>query len=71
MTTKLHQGFVFVVLSLLLLLILGVGSSVVAGSDSTVPSVNTGNGVGLKGYDPVAYFVSRQPIKGDQQYSTV
>jgi YHS domain-containing protein len=71
MITTLHQGFVFVVLSLLLLLILGVGSSVVAGSDSAVPAVNTGNGVGLKGYDPVAYFVSGQPIKGNRQHSTV
>ena len=71
MTTKRHQSFVFVVLSVLLLSILGVGSSVVAGSDSPVPAVNTGDGVGLKGYDPVAYFASGQPIKGDQQYSTV
>ena len=71
MTTKLHQGFVLAVLSLLLLLILGFGGSVVAGSDPTVAAVNTGNGVGLKGYDPVAYFVSGQPVKGNKQYSTV
>ena len=53
----------------LLVLILGVGRPAVAGTDSSVPAVNAGDGIGLKGYDPVAYFVDGQPIKGDERYS--
>jgi len=38
-------------------------------SESAVPSVNATDGVGLKGYDPVAYFTDGQPTKGSSQYS--
>jgi len=38
-------------------------------SESPVAHVNATDGVGLKGYDPVAYFTDRQPTKGSSQYS--
>ena len=38
-------------------------------SESAVPSVNATDGIGLKGYDPVAYFTDWQPTKGSSQYS--
>lgn len=57
--------------SALLFLIFGVGGLAVVGADSPVPPVNTGDGIGLKGYDPVAYFVNEQPVKGDERYSAV
>ena len=45
-----------------------LASVAVAGSDS-VPAVNSADGIGLKGYDPVAYFVNGKPLKGLDQYS--
>jgi hypothetical protein len=57
--------------SALLFLIFGVGGLAVVGADSPVPTVNTGDRIGLKGYDPVAYFVNDQPDKGDERYSAV
>jgi YHS domain-containing protein len=65
-----RKGLAFAVWFLLLLLIIGVRSPAFAGS-SPVPVVNAKDGVGLKGYDPVAYFVNGQPTKGVQQYSLV
>ncbi len=40
-----------------------------AGTDSPVPAVNADQGIGLKGYDPVAYFITGAPTKGSEQYS--
>lgn len=57
--------------SALLVLIFGFGSLGVARAASPVPAVNTGDGIGLKGYDPVAFFVNEQPIKGDERYSAL
>jgi YHS domain-containing protein len=37
-------------------------------SELPVVPVNAADGVGLKGYDPVAYFTDRQPTKGISQY---
>ena len=42
--------------------------SAVGGSDP-VPAVNTADGVGLKGYDPVAYFTPGGPTPGVDQYT--
>jgi YHS domain-containing protein len=36
---------------------------------SPVAAVNTADGVGLKGYDPVAYFVAGRPIAGVPLYT--
>lgn len=44
---------------------LAVGDS----SKFPVPAVNTTNGIGLKGYDPVAYFISGHPTPGVDAYS--
>jgi YHS domain-containing protein len=38
-------------------------------SEPPVAPVNATDGVGLKGYDPVAYFTNGQPTKGTGQYS--
>ena len=43
-----------------------LASFAVAGSDA-VPAVNAADGIGLKGYDPVAYFVNGRPTKGGDQ----
>jgi YHS domain-containing protein len=48
----------------------GVRGSADAGSStSAVPAVNATDGVGLKGYDPVAYFIMGQPAKGADEYN--
>jgi YHS domain-containing protein len=42
----------------------------IAGSDkSAVTAVNAGGGVGLKGYDPVAYFTLGRPTPGMDKYA--
>jgi YHS domain-containing protein len=48
----------------------GLLSSAAADSSaSPVPAVNARDGLALKGYDPVAYFIGGQPTKGADQYS--
>jgi YHS domain-containing protein len=48
----------------------GLAGSAVAGSSaSTVAAVNTTDGLAVKGYDPVAYFIDGKPTKGADQYS--
>ena len=64
-----YQGFVSFAIVVLLCLVVGLASPGVAGSDSSVPAVNAADGIGLKGYDPVAYFINGQPTKGAEQYS--
>ena len=54
----------------LLCVTIGIANSTYAVAGSPVPAVNATDGVGLKGYDPVAYFTSGQPTKGSEQYST-
>jgi YHS domain-containing protein len=65
-----RQGFAFAGWVLFLLLIVSARSPALAGS-APVPAVNARDGVGLKGYDPVAYFVNGRPTKGTEQYSYV
>ena len=51
-----------------LLVALSLASS--AGSaESQVAPVNTTAGIGIKGYDPVAYFIEAWPTKGSDHYS--
>ena len=45
------------------------GSAVAASEKTPVPAVNAAGGIGLKGYDPVAYFALGQPIPGVDQYT--
>jgi YHS domain-containing protein len=61
----------FAVLIVVLGLFLAIAGSAAAGSDSPVPAVNVKDGIGLKGYDPVAYFINGAPTKGSVQYSFV
>jgi YHS domain-containing protein len=59
----------FSVLIVVFGLFAAIAGSAAAGSDSPVPAVNADQGIGLKGYDPVAYFVNGAPTKGSEQYS--
>jgi YHS domain-containing protein len=46
------------------------GAGIAAGaSDTPVKAVNTEQGVGLKGYDPVAYFTAGQATPGVNAYT--
>ena len=69
MTTERARGAAFAVMMIVLGLVVGIASSAAAGADSAVPAVNAAEGIGLKGYDPVAYFISGAPTKGSEQYS--
>jgi len=53
----------FLVVAVLAVLAFSAGSS-----EPPVAPVNATDGVGLKGYDPVAYFSNGQPTKGAGQY---
>ncbi len=59
----------FAVLIVVLGLFAGIVRSAAAGTDSPVAVVNADQGIGLKGYDPVAYFINGAPTKGSEQYS--
>ena len=69
MTIERARGAAFAVMMVVLGLVVGIAGSAAAGADSSVPAVNFAEGIGLKGYDSVAYFVSGAPTKGSEQYS--
>ena len=58
----------FVFTFLIIVVLAGLPHSA-GSSESPVAPVNATDGVGLKGYDPVAYFTDGQPTKGSSQYS--
>jgi YHS domain-containing protein len=45
------------------------GVATAASEKTPVAAVNTANGAGVKGYDPVAYFTLGQPTPGVDQYT--
>jgi hypothetical protein len=51
----------FAVLMVVLGLFVAVAGSAAAGTDSPKPAVNADQGIGLKGYDRVAYFINASP----------
>ena len=59
----------FAVLIVVLGLFVAIAGSAAAGTDSPVPAVNADQGIGLKGYDPVAYFINGAPTKASEHYS--
>src|SRR5260370_8879837 len=69
MTIERARGAAFAVMMVVLGLVVGIAGSAAAGADSSVPAVNAAEGIGLKGYDPVAYFINGAPTKGSEQYS--
>ena len=71
MTIERRGGIAFAVLVVVLAFVAGVTASALAGPDSPVPAVNAPEGIGLKGYDPVAYFINGAPTQGAEQYSFV
>jgi YHS domain-containing protein len=40
-----------------------------ASEKAAVPAVNAASGIGVKGYDPVAYFTAGRPTPGLEQYT--
>ena len=69
MTIERARGAAFAVMMVVLGLVVGIPGSAAAGADSSVPAINAAEGIGLKGYDPVAYFINGAPTKGSEQYS--
>jgi hypothetical protein len=59
------------ILSLLIVAVLAVfvPRAAAASDKSPVPPVNTADGIGVKGYDPVAYFVAGRPTPGIELYT--
>jgi YHS domain-containing protein len=47
----------------------GRPGSALGGSAALVPAVNATDDIGLKGYDPVAYFTRGEPTPGVDQYT--
>jgi hypothetical protein len=57
-------------LALLIVGLMGFAGRAAAGSQkSSISAVNTADGIGVKGYDPVAYFVDGRPIVGVDLYT--
>jgi len=71
MTIKDPRGTFVAVLVVVFGTIVGIARPAAGGADAPVPAVNAQEGIGLKGYDPVAYFASRAPTQGSEQYSYV
>ena len=71
MTIENPRGTSVAVLVVVLGLIVGIAGPAAGGAVAPVPAVNAQEGIGLKGYDPVAYFISRAPTQGSEQYSYV
>ena len=69
MVIERRRAAAFAVLVVVLGSVVGIAGSATAGADSSVPAVNAAEGIGLKGYDPVAYFINGAPTKGSDQYS--
>jgi YHS domain-containing protein len=69
MTIERARGAAFAVMMVVIGLVVAIAGSAAAGADSSVPAVNATAGIGLKGYDPVAYFINGAPTKGSAQYS--
>jgi YHS domain-containing protein len=69
MVIECRRETAFAVMVIVLGLLVGNPGSALAASDSPVPPVNAKEGVGLKGYGPVAYFTNGAPTKGLEQYT--
>jgi YHS domain-containing protein len=64
-----HRFYRFVPVAVVLLVAMGVTLAATQVSGQTKTLVNAdANGVGLHGYDPVAYFTDGKAVKGDSQY---
>ena len=49
---------------------LGISSIMPATATAQKPEIFSNNGVAIRGYDPVAYFVAGEPQKGSQSFET-
>jgi len=71
MRVKRYRAVAFAGLAVLVSVMVGLCRMAFAEPASPVAAVNATEGIGLKGYDPVAYFVTGQPTKGVELYSFV
>jgi YHS domain-containing protein len=71
MTIENPRDISVAVLVVVLGLLVGIAGAAAAGADAPVPAVNAQEGICLKSYDPVAYFINRAPMQGSAQYSYV
>src|SRR5215469_13850563 len=64
-----HRFYRFVSVAAVLFVAMSLTLAATQVSGQTKTRVNAdANGVGLHGYDPVAYFTDRKAVKGDPQY---
>src|SRR5271163_2170977 len=57
-------------LFLVIVLLAGFAVPMAAASEkAAAPAVNAADGIGVKGYDPVAYFTAGRPTPGLEQYT--
>src|SRR5260370_27653381 len=61
------RNIFFGLAALVFALLAGLPGSAIGGSPTSVPAVNTKDSVGLKGYDPVAYFTRGEPTPGEDE----
>jgi YHS domain-containing protein len=69
MVIERHRETMFAVLIVVLGLFVALTGSAAVATESPVAAVNAEQGVGLKGYDPVAYFINGAPAEGSEQYT--
>jgi len=64
-----HRFYRFVSVAVVLLVAMSLtpAATQVSGQTKTLVNVDA-NGLGLHGYDPVAYFTDKKAVKGDPQY---
>src|SRR5215469_8104055 len=67
MTHRWYRFFSFALGLMVVAMSLTLAATQVSGQTKTLVNADA-NGVGLHGYDPVAYFTDGKAVKGDPQY---
>jgi len=63
------RNIIFALTVVVVAMIGGLPGFALGGSLTSVPAVNTTDSIGLKGYDPVAYFTLSEPTPGVNEYT--
>lgn len=76
--TVLRLGLVAAIIGMLFAIGSGIGQGdparaghLVNATSVNATSVNATSGVAIHGFDPVAYFLDREPVKGSERFKTV
>jgi YHS domain-containing protein len=69
MNIQRHRGSALAVSVVVLGLFVAMANFASAGPDTPIPPVNASEGIGLKGYDPVAYFTNGAATRGSEKHS--